>query len=90
MEKKILDHSAVGVEKETNTTLLFDNIRVNMSDGEFFIRKGIGWALREYSKTSAEEVIDFVTSNKADLSPLSQKEGLKVLIKQRLIGGVPD
>ena len=42
---------------------------------EFFIRKAIGWALREYSKTNPEWVITFVANNK--LSPLSEKEALK-------------
>ncbi|MFC5404003.1 DNA alkylation repair protein [Cohnella soli] len=44
-------------------------------ESEFFIRKAIGWALREYAKTDAEAVRRFVAANK--LSPLSEREALK-------------
>jgi len=43
---------------------------------EFFIRKAIGWALRQYAKTDPEYVITFVKDN-PDLSPLSKREALK-------------
>jgi 3-methyladenine DNA glycosylase AlkD len=39
---------------------------------EFFIRKAIGWALREYSKTAPESVIRFVEST--ELSGLSHRK----------------
>ena len=42
---------------------------------EFFIRKAIGWILREYAKTDPEWVQRFVGENQ--LSPLSKKEALK-------------
>lgn len=44
---------------------------------EFFIRKAIGWALREYSKTDAAAVQAFVAET--ELSPLSVREALKVI-----------
>jgi len=44
---------------------------------EFFIRKAIGWILREYSKTDPETVIEFVENN--ELSHLSKTEALKVI-----------
>lgn len=47
---------------------------------EFFIRKAIGWALREYSKTDPGFVVRFVQSN--DLSGLSHREALKWLERQ--------
>ena len=53
-------------------------LRLNTED-EFFIRKSIGWALREYSKTNPELVKEFIENN--ELKPLSAKEGLKVIIK---------
>jgi 3-methyladenine DNA glycosylase AlkD len=46
---------------------------------EFFIRKAIGWALREYSKTNPVWVSQFVTKNK--LSNLSVREALKRINK---------
>jgi 3-methyladenine DNA glycosylase AlkD len=44
---------------------------------EFFIQKAIGWALREYSKTDALAVKNFVENN--DLPKLSKREALKWL-----------
>lgn len=44
---------------------------------EFFIRKAIGWALREYSKTNPKAVTEYV--EKASLSPLSEREAMKVI-----------
>ncbi|MFD2614134.1 DNA alkylation repair protein [Paenibacillus gansuensis] len=62
---------------QTDTDLLFDAIRRTARDKDFFIRKAIGWALREYSKTDPEAVIRFTKEN--ELSPLSEKEALKWL-----------
>ena len=44
---------------------------------EFYINKAIGWALREYSKTDADWVREFVATH--ELSRLSQREALKRL-----------
>jgi len=44
---------------------------------EFFIRKGMGWALREYSYVNPESVRDFV--EKSQLSALTKKEALKAI-----------
>jgi 3-methyladenine DNA glycosylase AlkD len=52
-------------------------IKANLEDKEFFIRKSIGWALREYSKTNKEWVRNFIKHNQ--LSNLSIKEGSKYL-----------
>lgn len=62
-------------KKTTDTALLSSHILHCKDSKEFFIRKAIGWALREYSKTNPEWVVQFVTKNK--LSPLSEKEALK-------------
>ena len=48
-----------------------------MADPEFFIRKAIGWALREYAKTDPEWVRAFVARHAGALSPLSKKEALR-------------
>ncbi len=42
---------------------------------DFFIRKAIGWALREYAKTNAPEVKRFVASG--EFSALTVREALK-------------
>jgi 3-methyladenine DNA glycosylase AlkD len=63
--------------KTADRALLF-NLCERMADHpDFFIRKAIGWSLRQYSKTFPEAVIDFVSSHK--LSNLSRKEALKVI-----------
>lgn len=62
---------------KTDTSLLFDLIRQLAGHKDFFIRKAIGWALREYSKTSPDAVLRFL--NNIDLSPLSRREALKVI-----------
>lgn len=48
---------------------------------EFFLQKGSGWALRQYSKTNPQGVIDFIETN-PHLPPLTKREGLKWLNKQ--------
>ncbi|KAF0201146.1 MAG: hypothetical protein FD170_2912 [Bacteroidetes bacterium] len=64
---------------ETDFRLLSGFIEQLASEKEFFIRKAIGWALREYSKTKPEAVIQFVESH--SLSPLSQREAMKIIRK---------
>jgi 3-methyladenine DNA glycosylase AlkD len=44
---------------------------------EFFIRKAIGWALRQYAWTDPREVKRYVKSNRTRLSNLSVREALK-------------
>ncbi|MDQ1910454.1 DNA alkylation repair protein [Paenibacillus sp. GD4] len=65
----------LGYKEKTDEELLFRLIRRCAHEQEFFIRKGIGWALREYAKTSPEAVQRFVADT--PLSPLSVREALK-------------
>ncbi|MGB0850095.1 MAG: DNA alkylation repair protein [Bacteroidia bacterium] len=46
-------------------------------DKEFFIRKAIGWSLRQYSRFNPEWVRDFV--QRVQLQPLSEKEALRLM-----------
>lgn len=62
-------------KRDTDAGRLFRYCSANAADPEFFIRKAIGWALREYAYTDAEAVRGFVAS--AALSPLSRREALK-------------
>lgn len=64
-------------KKETDFDLLKTICIQHQSSTEFFIRKAIGWALREYAKTDSEAVKNFVLVN--NLKPLSRKEALKNL-----------
>ena len=63
----------------TDPDLLFGYCLRRAADREFFIRKAIGWALREYSKTDAEAVVRFVRDHHDELSGLSRTEALKWL-----------
>lgn len=71
--------SQLPAKVETDTALLNDVITVNMADREFFIRKAIGWALRQYARTDPEWVRNYVAVNEGQLSPLSRREALKRL-----------
>ena len=70
------------LKSKTNTDveLLSNCIKPSIGHSEFFLRKGIGWALREYSKTDSEWVLDFVEKH-PDLSDLSRREALKHLAR---------
>ena len=68
------------MEKEkTDVTLLKHVITSLLGSQEFFINKAIGWALRDYSKTNPEWVIQFVEST--NLHPLSKREALKLMYR---------
>ncbi|MCF8256062.1 MAG: DNA alkylation repair protein [Flavobacteriales bacterium] len=67
----------LGYKQKTDTELLFRHIRLNLGSKEFFINKAIGWALREYARTDAEAVRQFVSTT--ELSPLSRREAMKHL-----------
>ena len=65
-------------KERTDLSLLGDVIEANQDDGEFFIRKAIGWALRDYARTDGAWVRTFVEEHPR-LSPLSRREALKYL-----------
>lgn len=62
-------------KSKTDEGLLFACIEKQMESKEFFIRKAVGWALRQYARTNSEAVYHFVDSH--NLSPLSKREALK-------------
>ena len=63
----------------TDENLLFACIAPNLGDQDFFIRKAIGWALREYARVDPSIVRRYVNERAAEMSPLSQREALKHL-----------
>ena len=69
----------LGLKDRTDVALLADAITPAMGEREFFLRKGIGWALREYARTDPEWVRRFVAAHETELSPLSRREALKHL-----------
>lgn len=62
---------------ETDLELLYACIEPNIAEKEFFIRKAIGWALRQYAWTDPKEIRRYVTANRSRLSPLSIREATK-------------
>jgi 3-methyladenine DNA glycosylase AlkD len=54
---------------------------------DFFIRKAIGWALREHSKTDPAAVTTFVDEHRDVLSGLSRREAMAWLERRRQRAG---
>lgn len=69
----------VGAKDRTDTERLFRFCESRMHETGFFIRKAIGWALRDFAKTDPEAVAAFVTANRESLSGLSFREATKNL-----------
>jgi 3-methyladenine DNA glycosylase AlkD len=68
-------------KKETDAAQLFDHCLRRADEREFFIRKAIGWALREYSKTEPRAVRAFLKKYRQRLSNLSYAEASKHLAR---------
>jgi 3-methyladenine DNA glycosylase AlkD len=69
--------SQLGRRDRVDRALLVDVIEPNLADPEFFIRKAIGWALREVARVDPGWVQTFADEH--ELSPLSRREALKHL-----------
>lgn len=69
----------LGFKSATDARTLFAWIEPSLASNEFFLRKAIGWALREYSKHAPEVVSRYVDDHAKQLSPLSRREALKVI-----------
>ncbi|MBS0648822.1 MAG: DNA alkylation repair protein [Verrucomicrobia bacterium] len=66
-------------KKETDEERLFYYCQKTLHEKDFFIRKAIGWSLREYSKTKPASVRCFITHHRSRLSNLSLREACKYL-----------
>jgi 3-methyladenine DNA glycosylase AlkD len=69
----------LGAKSATDPALLAAVIEPNLADREFFIRKAIGWALRDYAATDPDWVRNFAARHGGALSPLSRREALRKL-----------
>lgn len=67
----------IGAKERTDRDRLFAFCAARMHEVEFFIRKAIGWALREYAKTDPDAVARFVLEHREMLSGLSYREATK-------------
>ncbi len=63
----------------TDHRMLFDHCLRRCAEKEFFIRKAIGWTLREYAKTEPDRVRSFLIKHRKQLSSLSFREASKHL-----------
>jgi 3-methyladenine DNA glycosylase AlkD len=66
-------------KEKTDASRLFDYCLHCANDPEFFIRKAIGWALRQYARTNPAAVRQFLETNREKLSGLSFREAAKHL-----------
>jgi len=69
----------LGAKDRTDVDLLTAAIDANVDDRDFFLRKAIGWALREHARTDPDWVRAFVAARSDRLSGLSRREALKHL-----------
>ena len=69
----------LGSTTDTDVALLGDCVVANLDHRDFFVRKAIGWALRQYARTDPDWVRTFVTSHADRMSPLSRREATKHL-----------
>lgn len=68
----------LGFRTETHTEWLDEALSAHTASKEFFHRKAIGWALRDYGKTNPKWVRQWVDSH-PELSGLSRREALRLL-----------
>ena len=74
------------LKHDFDAVLFYDTILPSIGTsafaGEFFIRKGIGWALRSRSYRAPDEVMAFLREYEAQLSPLTRREAMKVIARR--------
>ncbi|ANP53728.1 3-methyladenine DNA glycosylase AlkD [Streptomyces griseochromogenes] len=64
-------------KERTDTERLFGYCLLQSGHPDFFIRKAIGWSLREYAKTDPEAVRGFLARERGRFAPLTVREALK-------------
>ena len=69
----------VGRRDAVDLDVLFAACEANMADRDFFMRKGIGWGLRDAARAYPDEIRAFVDAHRNGLSPLSVREATKHL-----------
>jgi 3-methyladenine DNA glycosylase AlkD len=79
----------LGFGRDLDRRLLYDCIEPSIDRREFFLRKAIGWALRQYARSEPAEVLRYVKANRARLSVLSKREALKVSLRSGALKQVP-
>ena len=67
----------LGWRGDTHAAWLFGAALALAHEDAFFIRKAIGWALRDYARHAPAAVTAFANAHRQQLSPLSRREALK-------------
>ena len=81
--------SQLSFKGATDVRLLHACIEPSIDHPEFFLRKAIGWALREHAKSDPDGVVDYVVANAHRMSVLSKREALRNLVKAGRIERAP-
>ncbi|NED94115.1 DNA alkylation repair protein [Phytoactinopolyspora alkaliphila] len=66
--------------EDTDVDLLRECVLANIDDPDFFLRKGIGWALRQQAKIDPAWVRTFVSIHSGQLSALSRREAMRNIL----------
>ncbi len=69
----------LGYKEATDVDRLFRYTLIKADHKDFFMRKAIGWALRQYAWVAPEAVRAFVSAHEAKFSGLTRREALKNL-----------
>ncbi len=69
----------LGAKQQTDVALLTDSVLANLDDRDFFLRKAIGWALRQYARVDPDWVRAFVAEHRDRMAALSVREATKHL-----------
>lgn len=64
-------------KEHTDTDRLFAYCLRRSGHPDFFVRKAIGWSLREYAKTDPAAVSAFVARERGRFAPLTVREALR-------------
>ncbi|MFH9829027.1 DNA alkylation repair protein [Streptomyces bobili] len=67
----------LGYKDRTDTGRLFGYCLGQSGHPDFFVRKAIGWSLREYAKTDPDAVRDFLARERGRFAPLTVREAVK-------------
>ena len=78
-KRRVAIISQLGLAGDTDASLLLDCIEPNLDERAFFVRKAIGWALRDYAWHDPAWVAQTVAELGDRLSPLSRREATRNL-----------
>ena len=73
-KRRIAILAQLNSKQATDRKLLADVIEPSMGERESFLRKGSGWALREFSKTDPDCVIEFIAPHGGHPPPARSAE----------------